>query len=67
MIAFLSGAGVFYVTQVHEKSARAYLKSPTFSGKRAINQADFVDMNKKRLCTNQAENAPIQKNEDMPE
>ena len=45
LIAFLSGGGLFYVTQCHEKVHRAYLseKRPT--------KDDFTAMNKKRLCT----------------
>ena len=45
LIALLSGGGLFYVAQCHEKTHRAYLsqKRPT--------KEKFVEINTKRLCT----------------
>ena len=64
LLALLSGNGLFYVAQCHEKSHRAYLQQGCKRG--SSNEADFVAMNKKRLCQVKVEK-PKGENNDMPE
>ena len=45
LIALLSGGGLFYVVQCHEKTHRAYIKE------KRVSKEVFQEMNTKRLCT----------------
>ena len=45
LIALLSGGGIFYVAQCHEKTHRAYIQE------KRVSKEVFQEMNTKRLCT----------------
>ena len=49
LLSFLSGGGLFYAAQCHEKATRAYIQHK--EGKRKVSEKTFVDMNVKRLCS----------------